>query len=368
MKKENKLAQQLQEEELRILFNEGIANQFGKKKSVTAAKAGALGLTEQSKEIAAFMEGISSDDSDDESDNDDGPIFIDDEPEATVIFREKTIEDIIEEQRAKLAAEGKKGTPVTAESFATWRTAKLAQKQAEAEARVKAELTKKKGGKGLCKSFSSGFAHVYMVALQVLFLFFAAVLSGKELFNYNSSLFVDDDGAIDESEEQAMNADMLKRKEMEEAKAREEAERIQAEQERLAELQKIEFEVRQRKEADRRLYAAAPNRATFVLAGVTINQVVFEDDEEEDLTPFPEETLVEAEVVEEGHYATEGISEELKEAYLQGSDDENEDGEGEEGEDGEGSDGEEGESEGEGEEESGEGGEETQSGPGSNKS
>ena len=196
------------------------------------------------------------------------------------------------------------------------------------------------------------------------------MLSGKELFNYNSSLFVDDDGAIDESEEQAMNADMLKRKELEEAKAREEAERIQAEQERLAELQRIEFEVRQRKEADRRLYAAAPNRATFVLAGVTINQVVFEDDEEEDLTPFPEETLVEAEVHEEGQYATEGISEELKEAYLQGSDDENEEGEGEEdGEEGEGegSDEEEGESDGEGEG-NGEEGEETQDEPGSNKS
>lgn len=195
------------------------------------------------------------------------------------------------------------------------------------------------------------------------------MLSGKELFNYNSSLFVDDDGAIDESEEQAMNADMLKRKELEEAKAREEAERIQAEQERLAELQRIEFEVRQRKEADRRLFAAAPNRATFVLAGVTINQVVFEDDEEEDLTPFPEETLVEVEVLEEGHYATEGISEELKEAYLQGSDDENEEGEEEDG-DGEGSDDEEGESddEGDGEEGNEDGGEETQDEPGSNKS
>lgn len=192
------------------------------------------------------------------------------------------------------------------------------------------------------------------------------MLSGKELFNYNSSLFVDDDGAIDESEEQAMNADMLKRKEQEEAKAREEAERIQAEQERLAELQRIEFEVRQRKEADRRLYAAAPNHATFVLAGVTINQVVFEDDEEEDLTPFPEETLVEAEVPEEGRYATEGISEELKEAYLQGSDDENEEGDEGEEEDGEGI-GDEGDS-GSDEEEGGEdgGGEETQNGSGSN--
>jgi len=180
------------------------------------------------------------------------------------------------------------------------------------------------------------------------------VLSGKELFNYNSSLFVDDDGAIDESEEQAMNADMIKRKEQEEQKAREEEERIQAEQERLAELQKIEFEVRQRKEADRRLFAAAPGRATFVLAGVTINQVVFEDDEEEDLTPFSEEMLFEAEAREEGKFATEGISEELKEAYLQESDDENDgEQEGEEGEDDEGEEGEDGE-----EEESGDEGEE----------
>ena len=31
-----------------------------------------------------------------------------------------------------------------------------------------------------------------------------AILSGKELFNYNSALFVDDDGAIDASEENAL--------------------------------------------------------------------------------------------------------------------------------------------------------------------
>jgi hypothetical protein len=147
------LAQQLQEEELRKLFNEGISNQFGKKKSTTQSKAAALGLTEQSKEVAEFYEEMSSDESDDESDDGrNGPTIIElDEPVATVIFREKTIEDIIEEQRAKLAAEGKKGTPVTAESFAAWRTAKLAKKQAEAEARVKLEQSKKKGGKGLCK-------------------------------------------------------------------------------------------------------------------------------------------------------------------------------------------------------------------------
>ena len=170
----------------------------------------------------------------------------------------------------------------------------------------------------------------------------AAVLSGKELFSYNSSLFVDDDGAIDESEEQAMNADMIKRKEMEDQKAREEEERIQAEQQRLMELQQSELEHRQRKEQDRRLAAAAPNRATFILGSVVINQIVFEDDEEEDLVPFSEEMLVEA---EEREFATQALSEELQAAYMQVSDDEEAEGEGEE-------DGEEG-SEDEGEDEDG---------------
>jgi hypothetical protein len=251
LKKENKLAQQLADEELRKLFNEGISNQFGKKKSTAQSKASALGLTEQSKEVAEFLEEMSSDDSDSESEDErNGPMIIeDDEPVATVIFREKTIEDIIEEQRAKLAAEGKKGTPVTEASFAEWQKAKLAKKQAEAEMRLKLEQAKKKGGKGL------------------------SVLSGKELFSYNASLFVDDDGAIDESEEQAMNADMLKRQQMEEQRAREEEERIQAEQQRLMELQQIELEARRYKDDQRRLAAAAPNRATFVMGDVVINQV-----------------------------------------------------------------------------------------------
>lgn len=84
---------------------------------------------------------------------------------ATVVFREKTIEDIIEEQRAKLAAEGKKGTPVTAETFAVWRKGKLAQKQAEAEARLKAEQNKKKGGKGLCTYLFDYFNYLCAVVV-----------------------------------------------------------------------------------------------------------------------------------------------------------------------------------------------------------
>jgi hypothetical protein len=152
-RKEAKLAKQLQDEELRVLFNEGIANQFGKKKSHAQQAAHEMGIAETSKDIQKLLDEMSSDDSDEDSDDHDDRNdhqVDDDEPVAVEIFREKTIEDIIEEQREKLAAEGKAGTPVTAESFAKWRAAKLARRQAEAEARMKQEQTKKKGGKGLC--------------------------------------------------------------------------------------------------------------------------------------------------------------------------------------------------------------------------
>ena len=215
-KKEAKLAKQLQEEELRILFNEGISGQFGKKKNKSSNIAEKLGIAEQSKEVAALLEQFSSD-SESDDDANDGVIYLeDDEPVAVEVFREKTIEDIIEEQRQKLAAEGKVGTPVTAESFAKWRAAKLAKRQADAEAKVKAELTKKKGGKGL------------------------SVLSGKELFNFNAALFVDDDAAIDATEENALSADTKRSEEEAEAIAKAEAERAQEEQLRLLEIHRLE--------------------------------------------------------------------------------------------------------------------------------
>lgn len=162
LKKEAKLAKQLQEEEMRQLFNEAIGNQFGVKKSKAQTNAAMLGLTTVKKEVVDFLDGLSTDSSDDEEEDDRvaGVVdsIVDDEPVAVEIFREKTIEDIIEEQRAKLAAEGKKGTPVTEESFAKWRAEKLAKKQADAEARLKAEQMKKKGGKGLCKFLRVVFA------------------------------------------------------------------------------------------------------------------------------------------------------------------------------------------------------------------
>jgi len=159
-KEDRKLAKQLQEEEMRLLFNEGIAGQFGKAKKVNAERAAKLGISDANPDLLQLIEEkISAEDlesSDSDSDSDDDGIagggvgYDDEEPTSVEVFREKTIEDIIEEQRAKLAAEGKVGTPVTAESFAAWRAAKVAKKQAEAEARALAELSKKKGSKGLC--------------------------------------------------------------------------------------------------------------------------------------------------------------------------------------------------------------------------
>ena len=149
--KEAKLAKQLQEEELRVLFNEGISNQFGKKKSQAQSAAAQLGIAEADKDVETFLDQFSSDDDSDNDSVESHKGFEIDDAVEVEIFREKTIEDIIEEQRAKLAAEGKVGTPVTAETFARWRAAKLALRQAEAEARMKLEQMKKKGGKGLCK-------------------------------------------------------------------------------------------------------------------------------------------------------------------------------------------------------------------------
>jgi multidrug efflux pump subunit AcrA (membrane-fusion protein) len=126
---------------------------------------------------------------------------------------------------------------------------------------------------------------------------FAAVLSGKELFNYNSSLFVDDEGAIDAAEEQTFNAESAAQAEAEEAQARADAERAQAEQLRLAEVQRLEDEANAHKDEQRRQLARAANRIMFELAGVRINQIVFDVMDMEDRELFPEyiETLVEVE-------------------------------------------------------------------------
>ena len=81
-----------------------------------------------------------------------------------------SIEELVEEERAKLVG----GTPVTLESFTAWKE-KRRLKAKEAEEAVKKDLkTKKAAGKEL------------------------AGASGRQLFDVNPELFVDDDAAADE--------------------------------------------------------------------------------------------------------------------------------------------------------------------------
>lgn len=261
------MAKALQEEEMRVLFNEAITNQFGVKKSKAQANADNLGLSTAKKEVSDLLEQFSSSDDDDSDSSDDDRFDVDEpmEVETIEVFREKTIEDVIEEQRAKLAAEGKKGTPVTAESFAKWKADKQIRKQAEAEARLKAEHLKKKGGKGL------------------------SVLSGKELFSYNASLFVDDESAFDTSDDKNLNEELLELQAKEAQRLEEETARAQAEQRRLMEAQLLEVEARKHREESRRRAAQAADRVTFIFNGIVINQIVFEEDDDEDLDLFSDD-------------------------------------------------------------------------------
>lgn len=289
-KKAAQQAKLLQEEELRSLFNNALASQHGKSKAQKSSEAKLLGVDTQRKEVAEILDSISTDsESEDEIDDtsNQNVVFVnsgegDDSTtaiEGVEVFREKTIEDIIEEQRAALQAEGKTGTPVNAETFAKWRAAKLAKRQAAAEARVKAESLKKKGGKGL------------------------SVLSGKELFNFNSSLFVDDNSAISAKEEQALTAETQVVTEKEDAQVNAERDKIMKDQEMLMEIYRLEEEEHQRKMSKWRTqcdknYKLAKNSPAdtngfakngafvFHVGGTVVNGYVFAVSEEEQLEIF----------------------------------------------------------------------------------
>lgn len=92
---------------------------------------------------------------------------------ATLDSDEKSLEQRIEDQREAMRQQGRQGTPITAETFALWKQRKAARLRQEAETALKAEQLKRKGGKGL------------------------SLLSGKQLFAHDASLFVDDDDAHD---------------------------------------------------------------------------------------------------------------------------------------------------------------------------
>lgn len=96
---------------------------------------------------------------------------------------EKTIEEIIEEERAKL--EHDKLTPVNPTTFAAWKVRKAEDKQKALEEKLKeAQRTQgKKGGSN--------------------------IMSGKALFTYNPTLFQqDDENAADEKTYEERNEDM----------------------------------------------------------------------------------------------------------------------------------------------------------------
>lgn len=90
--------------------------------------------------------------------------------DAEVAPDERPLEEIIEERRKALTGPG---TPVNAETFKAWKEKKEAERLAAVEESRK-EMAKKTGGKGL------------------------TAMSGKDLFHYDASLFVDDDGAVSE--------------------------------------------------------------------------------------------------------------------------------------------------------------------------
>jgi len=93
---------------------------------------------------------------------------------------DRPIEEIIEERRKALPPGG---TPVTLQSFQAWKEKREAERLAQVEQNRQVEA-KKTGGKALTG------------------------LSGRDLFTYDASLFVDDDGAASEGEYETRNEEV----------------------------------------------------------------------------------------------------------------------------------------------------------------
>ena len=119
--------------------------------------------------------------------------------------------------------------------------------------------------------------------------FMEAVLSGKELFNYNSSLFVDDDGCVDNQDDQLYLTEKRLREAREEAAAQEAALKAQKEQERLREEHKAEIAHIKRVEMER-LQRCSRSAETIEFDEIVVNEMLFyipdDYDIQEDCTPF----------------------------------------------------------------------------------
>ena len=83
-KNEMKLAKQLQDEEMRLLFNEGISGQFGKSKKANAERAVQLGVSQVDSELQQIIDEkfLSDSDTDTDSEDDNPTYIVDDEPKS----------------------------------------------------------------------------------------------------------------------------------------------------------------------------------------------------------------------------------------------------------------------------------------------
>jgi len=114
--------------------------------------------------------------------------------DAEVAPDERPLEEIIEEKRRNLTGAG---TPVTPETFKAWKE-KKAKEKAEREEREKAEEKKK----AKCAT---------------------AVMSGRELFSYDASLFKDDDEAMSDTDLQNREDTLEDREESDEDSSEDDA-------------------------------------------------------------------------------------------------------------------------------------------------
>jgi hypothetical protein len=193
-KKASKIAKMQADEELRMLFSAAVGPESKKKAAEKSKQAKAkeeeAALKKNTVEKDTLlkdypfiademlaMTGMLSDLSPDELEAE-LDIFL-----KTGVSEKLTLEQVIELQRAKMRSEGNMGTPVTEVTLAKWKADRAARRALAAKQKVEAELRKKKGGKGL------------------------SVLSGRELFLYNQSLFVDDEDADNEQYERCSDAD-----------------------------------------------------------------------------------------------------------------------------------------------------------------
>jgi len=179
-KTNKKLVKQQADEEMRLLFNEALAS--GKsQKEIDAERSAAR---KAKKDLEMFRGGGGKGSGGGGGGGGGGADFYDDawaeaQLKAGIDVPEgmgRSIEAEIEMQREKMRAAGVKGTPVTEASLAAWKARKKQKREAENKKLMDAERLKRKGGKGL------------------------AVLSGRDLFAYDATLFKDDANAANKKE------------------------------------------------------------------------------------------------------------------------------------------------------------------------